>query len=88
MAPSQELEQQLSRSPGSRPWTCLSCLLTQVYQLFCRAGPEGDALFFQEVEQTKFERVSGAITADQMSLSQQHGAGKMVVPVSASVAAH
>ena len=39
------------------PWQCLSCLLSQVYDLFCRAGPEGDALFYKEVEQTKFERV-------------------------------
>ena len=43
------------------PWTCLSCLLTQVYNLFCKAGPEGDALFIREVEQSKFERVSAAI---------------------------
>ena len=41
------------------PWQCLSCLLSQVYDLFCRAGPEGDALFYKEVEQTKFERVPG-----------------------------
>lgn len=27
-------------------WTCLSCLMTQVYDLFCRAGTDGDALFF------------------------------------------
>ena len=26
----------------NRQWTCLSCLLTQVYDLFCRAGPDGD----------------------------------------------
>lgn len=43
-----------------KPWNCLSCLLSQVYDLFCRAGPEGDALFFKEVEQTKFERVTEA----------------------------
>ena len=32
------------------PWQCLSCLLSQIYDLFCRAGPEGDALFYKEVE--------------------------------------
>ena len=46
------------RGPGlseKRPWTCLSCLLSQVYNLFCKAGPEGDADFFREVQRTKFE---------------------------------
>ena len=38
-----------------KTWTCLSCLLSKVYDLFCRAGPEGDAEFFREVQGTKFE---------------------------------
>ena len=37
---------QQRKAVPQKPWTCLSCLLTQVYQLFCRAGPEGDAMFF------------------------------------------
>lgn len=48
-----------------KPWQCLSCLLSQVYDLFCRAGPEGDALFYKEVEKTKFERVVAASEDDQ-----------------------
>lgn len=46
-----------TQSSPQKPWTCLSCLLTRVYRLFCRAGPEGDAQFWSEIEQTKFERV-------------------------------
>jgi len=52
---------QLTENPRKelrQEWRCLSCLLTQVYDLFCRAGPEGDTSFYREVERTKFERVS------------------------------
>lgn len=42
----------------NQEWKCLSCLLTEVYDLFCRAGPEGDINFKREVDQDKFERVS------------------------------
>lgn len=42
----------------SQKWKCLSCLLTTIYDLFCRAGPEGDDSFYREVELTKFEGVS------------------------------
>lgn len=38
------------REDTRKTWECLSCLLSQVYDLFCRAGPEGDAQFFKEVE--------------------------------------
>lgn len=50
------------REETRRSWECFSCLLSQVYDLFCRAGPEGDVQFFKDVEQTKFERVTATQT--------------------------
>ena len=38
------------RTPGKfRPWTCMSCLLSQLYNLYC-LDPEGDEKFTKEVE--------------------------------------
>ena len=42
---------------SGKPWTCLSCLLSKVYDVFCRAGLEGDEKFYKEVEQSTFQRV-------------------------------
>ena len=58
------------KSKQKKPWTCLSCLLTQVYEIFCKAGPEGDAAFFREIEHTKFERVS-TLSAQEVRRQQQ-----------------
>ena len=47
---------QINQRGKFRTWTCLSCLLSQFYNIYCM-DPEGDEKFAKEIEQSNFELV-------------------------------
>ena len=47
---------QINQRGKFRTWTCLSCLLSQVYNIYCM-DPESDEKFAREIEQSNFELV-------------------------------